>query len=304
MATTAVTIQINNIGTDAGPFTIADDVLGTLATNVTRLQLLGGYVVNADETATEVTVTSAAPCSSSIVIPIDSVPCGGPTPPPPPPPPPGNCKQYVLINVTDTGYIKYLNCTSEETEYQFISTTGNVTLTNCIDTTTIFPGVPLADIADFTLVNTGVTCGSPPPIPPTPPPPTPPPPTPPPAYYTIELRMNGMTDRNGLFRLYQSPDDSTWTESVVMTTTGSEVAIQSFNATPGYYYYYEVIATSGSSCFANAYNTLLPGDFSPGPIEGAYCANNSVTFPSFQLPSPYQYRSYISFNGTLDSGCL
>ena len=122
--------------------------------------------------------------------------------------------------------------------------------------------------------------------------------------YTIELRMNGMVDRNGSFTLYQSPDGSSWTESVVLNTVGSEVAIQSFNGTPGYYYYYVVTKTSGALAVANVYNAVLPSDFSPGPIEGAYCGFDTVTFPSFQLPTPTQSKSYISFNGTLDSGCL
>ena len=122
--------------------------------------------------------------------------------------------------------------------------------------------------------------------------------------YTIELRLNGMVDRNASFTLYQSPDGSSWTESVVLNTVGNEVAIQSFNGTPGYYYYYVVARTAGASAIANVYNTVLPSDFSPGPIEGAYCDFNTVTFPSFQLPTPTQSKSYISFNGTLDSGCL
>lgn len=91
MPTVAVTVQINSIGTDAGPFTISDNVLGNLATGVTRLQLLGGFIVSADDTATTITVTSDAPCSTVLAIPIVSSPCGGPTPPPsptPPPPPP------------------------------------------------------------------------------------------------------------------------------------------------------------------------------------------------------------------------
>jgi hypothetical protein len=308
MPTVAVNINLSSIGTDAGPFTISDNVSGVLASGIPRTSLLANYVVNADDTATQITVTSTGVCTSTITIPIDFHPCGEappppptpPTPPPPPPPPPPeDCKENVVINVTDTGYIKYYNCTTEETEYQFISGTGNVTLTNCLNTTTLLPGFPLADIASFTVVSTGVACGTPPPSPP-----TPPPPTPPPSFYTIELRMNGMVDRNGSFILYQSPDNSTWTQVVELTTTGSEVAIQSFNATPGYYYYYDVAKTLGGSAFANAYNTVLASDFSPGPIEGIYCGSNSVTFPSFQLPDPYQSRSYISFNGTLDGACL
>ena len=101
MPTKQVTISISSIGTDAGPFTITDDVIGTLATGVSRLDLLGGYIVNADETATEVTVTSTGEtCATSLVIDITYVVCQTPpptpgppaptppTPPPTPPPPP------------------------------------------------------------------------------------------------------------------------------------------------------------------------------------------------------------------------
>ena len=301
MPTIAVNINLSSIGTDAGPFTISDNVSGVLASGVPRTSLLANYVVNADTTATQITVTSTGVCTSTVNIPIDFHPCGEAPPPPPPtppppPPPPEDCKEDVVINVTDTGYIKYYNCTTELTEYEYISTLGNVTLTNCVNTTTIIPGFPLIDIADFTIVTTGVACGTPPP--------TPPPPTPPPSYYTIELRMNGMVDRSGSFILYESSDNSSWTQAVELTTFGSEVAIQNFNGTPGYYYYYDVAKTFGLSAFANAYNTVLDSDFSPGPIEGAYCGNNTVTFPSFQLPDPYQSKIYVSFNGTLDSGCL
>jgi hypothetical protein len=302
MPTIAVNINLSSIGTDAGPFTISDNVLGVLASGIPRTSLLANYVVNADTTATQITVSSTGVCGSTLTIPIDFHPCGEapppppPTPPTPPPPPPEDCKEDVVINVTDTGYIKYYNCTTELTEYEYISSLGNVTLTNCINTTTLIPGFPLLDVAAFTVVSAGVACGGPP----TPPPPSPPPPS----YYTIELRMNGLFGTHGTLTLYESPDNSTFTQSVQLFTIDNEVSIFSFNGTPGYYYYYDVEKTFGSSCFANAYNTVLVSDFSPGPIEGAYCGSNSVTFPSFQLPDPYQSRIYISFNGTLDSGCL
>ena len=301
MPTIAVNINLSSIGTDAGPFTISDNVSGVLATGIPRTSLLANYVVNADTTATQITVTSTGVCGSTLTIPIDFHPCGEAPPPPPPtpptpPPPPEDCKEDIVINVTDTGYIKYYNCTTAETEYQFISTTGNVTLTNCINTTTLIPGFPLLDVAAFTVVSAGVACGGPP----TPPPPSPPPPS----YYTIELRMNGLFGTHGTFTLYESPDNSTFTQSVQLFTIDNEVSIFNFNGTPGYYYYYDVEKTFGSSCFANAYNTVLATDFSPGNIEGAYCGSNSVTFPSFQLPDPYQSRIYVSFNGSLDGGCL
>jgi hypothetical protein len=304
MPTIAVNINLSSIGTDAGPFTISDNVSGVLATGIPRTSLLANYVVNADTTATQITVASTGVCGSTLTIPIDFHPCGDapppppPTPPTPPPPPPEDCKEDVVINVTDTGYIKYYNCTTAATEYQFISSLGNVTLTNCINTVTLLPGFPLADIANFTVVSTGVACGGPPT------PPTPPTPTPAPSYYQVELRMNGMYDMNGSLTLYESPDNSTWTQVVELETVGYEVAIQNYYLTVGYYYYYDVTKTLGSFAYANAYNTVLVSDFSPGPIEDSYCGGNTVTFPSFQLPDPYQSRSYISFNGALDSGCL
>jgi hypothetical protein len=82
MATDQVTILVDVIGADCGPFTITDNVIGTLASGVTRSNLLAGYIVNADETATTVTVTSTGVCSgTNLVIPIESVVC----PPPPAP---------------------------------------------------------------------------------------------------------------------------------------------------------------------------------------------------------------------------
>ena len=319
MATTPVTITVDTVGTDCGPFTITDDVLGTLASGVTRTNLIDGYVVNADETATEVTVTSGGVCSGTdLAIPINPTfcppapapefgyymahfyPCDGfcestedvvvafdyaftpdftkfyagslgvynpyevatapysvylndtmeyascaaaceDTPPPPSyewyqltdcssatviysqaytpssfslndrvtnvaetntyvvtntyvsnpggiqivivatgfdycPEAPPECTKNILINVTDAGYLKFFNCDTSETQYQYVSL-GAVTLTNCMDCSTLMSGIPFADVADFTITNCGVPCS------------TPPPPTPTPGgeyYYTIE----------------------------------------------------------------------------------------------------------------------
>ena len=234
MPTIPVNINISTIGANAGPFTISDNVLGVLATNVPRTSLLANYIVNADTTATQITVTSTGNCTNSLTIPIDFHPCGtgpGPTtyyyftmteccggpnlvgrttnpslpvntylysgncytrgsatsgpvyeidldtativsgcgdiscPSCPPPPSPSNCRQNVVINVTDRGYIKYYNCTTAATEYQFMSSLGNNVLTNCLDYTTLLPGFPFADVASFTVVSNGVPCTTPPPPP-------------------------------------------------------------------------------------------------------------------------------------------
>jgi len=88
MPTRQVIINIDEIGTDSGPFTISDNVLGVLVTGVSRTSLLGGYTVNSDTTATQITVTSTGACNDSTVIEIGYVICPpSPTPPPPPTPP-------------------------------------------------------------------------------------------------------------------------------------------------------------------------------------------------------------------------
>jgi len=75
MATVAVTIQFQSIGTDEGPFDITDNVLGPLVSGITRDQLLAGYAVNADTTATQITVTSTSFCATVVNIPIQERTC-------------------------------------------------------------------------------------------------------------------------------------------------------------------------------------------------------------------------------------
>ena len=243
------------------------------------------------------------PVCQSVVLTVTPPPTPTPTPTPTPPPPTvtptptptPTSPPYTTgatLNVTDTGWIKYTM--SSGSTYQFIGSTGTVVLTNCLLCSSIAPGIPFADVAVFTVTNCGNSCSPPPP----------PTPTPTATQYSIELRLNGMIERNARMTLYQSPDNVIYTESAVLTAVGSTTSVQMFNGTPGYYYYYTVENTSGPFCYANAYNTVLPTDFSPGPIQGAWCDTNSVTTDWFQLPSPTQSRSYISFNGTLDGGCL
>ena len=67
------------------------------------------------------------------------------------------------INVTgftngSNGYIKYN--TSTETVYKLISSLGTYTITDCIDVTTLFPGVPFSSIVGYNNVTTGSTCGN------------------------------------------------------------------------------------------------------------------------------------------------
>jgi hypothetical protein len=83
-----------------------------------------------------------------------------PTPTPtitPTPTPGGNYTSGATINVTDTGWIKYT--TSSGDTYQYISSLGTNTLTNCLVCSTIMAGIPFADVANFTVVNCGTACG-------------------------------------------------------------------------------------------------------------------------------------------------
>lgn len=66
MPTRVATVSLSSIGTSAGPFTISDNVLGVIATGVTRAQLLAGFNVNTDVNSTQITVTSTGACTNSI----------------------------------------------------------------------------------------------------------------------------------------------------------------------------------------------------------------------------------------------
>ena len=83
MAVQSVLVTVSSIGANAGLFSIYDNVtVGPLVTGVTITQLLVGYSVNADVTATLITVVSDAPCNTSLTIPIIYPPTPTPTPTP------------------------------------------------------------------------------------------------------------------------------------------------------------------------------------------------------------------------------
>jgi len=70
------------------------------------------------------------------------------------------CVSGTTINVTDTGYIKYIDC-SGNTQYEFISSLGTYTITPCHYCSTINPGFPYADVAAFNNKVCGFTCVTP-----------------------------------------------------------------------------------------------------------------------------------------------
>lgn len=93
-----------------------------------------------------------------------------PTPPTPtptlPPTPTPTVPPYTsgaTINVTDTGYIKYESFSGQT--YLYVGSLGTVTLTDCLICSSIAPGIPFADLANFTIIQCGTSCTNPPPTP-------------------------------------------------------------------------------------------------------------------------------------------
>jgi hypothetical protein len=69
-----------------------------------------------------------------------------------------NCTSGITLNVTDSGYIKWLDCESN-TNYAYVST-GTYTIPNCGNAATVNVGIPYADLAAFTITSSGATCGT------------------------------------------------------------------------------------------------------------------------------------------------
>lgn len=68
-----------------------------------------------------------------------------------------NCTQNNDINVTRRGWAKYFDCEGNQT-FIYLNRTGRTILPQCMDFSTLIPGFPLADIANFTRMITGSTC--------------------------------------------------------------------------------------------------------------------------------------------------
>ena len=119
--------------------------------------------------------------------------------------------------------------------------------------------------------------------------------------------MLGKEGTSGNLTVYQSSDSITFNSSLTITSTDNEVSEQFFNGTPGYYYYFMVARTSGSSSRLNWYTQVFPSDFNPGSISGAGCSElNGATLQSdtFQLPNPVQSVSEVLFYGDISDACL
>lgn len=80
------------------------------------------------------------------------------TPTPTPTPTGSGFTSGATLNVTETGYIKYIKKGESTATYVFISTLGTYTITDCLTCSTILEGFPFADIANFTITSCGSPC--------------------------------------------------------------------------------------------------------------------------------------------------
>ena len=109
MPTRIATVTISSIGTDAGPFNISDNLLGVIASGVTRTQLLAGFNVNTDVNSTVITVASTGICTNTLDIFLQTptpspTPTSGPTSTPSPTP-----TSTPVPTMFDANYTGYLN---------------------------------------------------------------------------------------------------------------------------------------------------------------------------------------------------
>jgi hypothetical protein len=129
-----------------------------------------------------------------------------------------------------------------------------------------------------------------------------------PTYYTIDVRLQGRNGSGGNLTILQSSDGIFYSPALQLDSTDNQYVTQSFNGTPGYWYKLLVARTSGATVpRLNLYTQVTTTDFSPGPINNAWCSGpNDSTLESdpFQLPNPLQVRNSIVFYGDLSDTCL
>lgn len=174
-----VSMTITNTGDTAQTlqFKYCDGVNGSWTLDPTSAITICGLYSSFQTTGFSYCVSSFTPCVSWTPLPTPTptqTPNQSPSPTRTPTPTPGlspsatptytptpssnPCKINTTINITNTGYIKYIACPSGITTYVFVPTLGNYTITDCIYEGTVQPGIPYADVAVFTLITSGTPC--------------------------------------------------------------------------------------------------------------------------------------------------
>jgi hypothetical protein len=73
-------------------------------------------------------------------------------------PPSLPCSRNIQLDVTDTGYIKYTICGDAVSTYVYIAYLGSYTITDCIVDGTLSVGFPFVDLANYTIISSGISC--------------------------------------------------------------------------------------------------------------------------------------------------
>jgi hypothetical protein len=225
---------------------------------------------------------------SSIVAPTPTptpTPSVTPTIPVTPTPSPTPVNAYTTgatLNVTDSGWIKYTMASGST--YQFIASTGIITLTNCLDCSTIMVGIPFADLANFTILGCGSSCT---PISPTPTP------TPTGSTATLAWSFTEGNGADGYMDLYVNgsviESRSNTSNGTYTVNVGDTINVQVFCDT-----------CSEPNTYSNAYCI--------GIINDAACANNTsssiftsiYTVVSGDVGTTLNLATYA----VCDSGCV
>lgn len=174
-----VSMTITNTGDTAQTFSFeyCDNTNGSWTLDPSSAITICGLYSSFQDTGFTYCLSSFSACTSWTPLPTPTptqTPYQSPSPTRTPTPTPGlspsatptltptpssgsTCRINTTINVTDTGWIKYNLCNGTIT-YEFISSLGSNTISNCIQPGTIAQGIPYADLAVFTVVSTGTSC--------------------------------------------------------------------------------------------------------------------------------------------------
>lgn len=174
-----VSMTITNTGASQSTFTFeyCDGTEGSWTLDPSSAITLCGLYASFQDTGFTYCLSSYTPCTSWTPLPTPTptntpglspsptptqtnTPGLSPSPTGTPSPTPSNqnCRINTQLNVTDTGWIKYQECPSGTITYVFISSLGSYTITPCIYQGSVLPGVPYADLANFTITSTGTPC--------------------------------------------------------------------------------------------------------------------------------------------------
>jgi hypothetical protein len=173
-----VSMTITNTGFTPNTFSFkyCDGVDGTWTLDPSSAITLCGLYSSFQDTGFTYCISSFTPCVSWTPLPTPTptqTPYQSPTITPTPSTTPGisptttstpsptptsvDCRINTVLNITETGYIKYTLCNGTQ-EYAFASPLGSYTITPCIQFGSVLPGFPFADLAVFTITSNGTSC--------------------------------------------------------------------------------------------------------------------------------------------------